>query len=164
MKLNPEFRSLSTVPRILVRFFCWCSGFIRVSPILYWISRIRWIQLEISQVWLKVTESFYVSPTHSWLFGVMVMTPDWISVGCEFEYRNFCFWKERPSLISPNFKFKIGKTQLLVSFAETTCDVNYWLFGQWSRSKIYNLPPNAHLTRCQTLTFPTGFWNFSWRC
>ena len=28
------------------------------------------------------------------------MTPYLESVGCEFEYRTFCFWKERPSLIS----------------------------------------------------------------
>ena len=36
----------------------------------------------ISQAWLKVTEIFSVSPI---LFGVMVMTPDWESVDCEFE-------------------------------------------------------------------------------
>ena len=62
---------------------------------------------------VKVTESFSVSPTHSFLFGVMVMTPDGESVGCEFEYRNFCFWKERPtcSLISLSLNFKIGKTK-----------------------------------------------------
>ena len=45
----------------------------------------------ISQALLKVTESFSVSPTHSWLFGVMVMTSDWESVGCKFEHRNFGF-------------------------------------------------------------------------
>ena len=28
------------------------------------------------------------------------MTPESESVGCEFKYRNFCFWKENPSLIS----------------------------------------------------------------
>ena len=38
----------------------------------------------ISQARLKFTEGFSVSPTHSWLCGVMVMTPDWKSVGCEF--------------------------------------------------------------------------------
>ena len=38
-----------------------------------------------------------VSPTHSWLFGVMVMIPDYESVGCELKYRDF--WK-RHSLIS----------------------------------------------------------------
>ena len=54
----------------------------------------------ISQAWLKAIESFSVSPTHSWFFGVMVMTPDWESVGCGFEYMYFSFWKERPSLIS----------------------------------------------------------------
>ena len=30
----------------------------------------------------------------------MVITPDWESVGCEFEYKDSCFWKERPSVIS----------------------------------------------------------------
>ena len=55
----------------------------------------------ISQAWWKVTESFAVSPTHSCLFGVMVMGPDWESVGCTFEYRNYiCLSNERPSLIS----------------------------------------------------------------
>ena len=45
----------------------------------------------ISQASLKVTESFSMSPTHSGLCGVVVMTSDWESVGCKFEYRNFCF-------------------------------------------------------------------------
>ena len=39
-------------------------------------------------------------PTHSWLYAVMVITPNLELVGCEFEYRKFCFWKERTSLIS----------------------------------------------------------------
>ena len=43
---------------------------------------------------------FSVSPTHSWFFGVIVATLDWESVGCGFKYRNFCFQKERFSLIS----------------------------------------------------------------
>ena len=54
----------------------------------------------ISQTWWKVTESLPVAPTNSWLFGVMVMTLDWESIGCEFKYRHFCFSKERSSLIS----------------------------------------------------------------
>ena len=45
----------------------------------------------ISQALLKATESFSVSNAHSWLCGVVVMTPDWESVGCEFKYRDFCF-------------------------------------------------------------------------
>ena len=44
-------------------------------------------------------ESFSASPTHSLLCGVVVMTPDWESVGCEFKYRNAFFLKEKPSLI-----------------------------------------------------------------
>ena len=42
----------------------------------------------ISQAWLKVAESFSLSPTQSWLFGVMVVTPDLESVGCEKDYSN----------------------------------------------------------------------------
>ena len=75
----------------------------RQSTILYWIismGRIRWIKLE----------SFRMPASYSWLFGVMFMTPDWESVGCEFEYRNLYFLKERLSLISLT-EFKIGKTQ-----------------------------------------------------
>ena len=42
-----------------------------------------------------------MSPTHSWLFGVMVKTLDLESVGCELRYMiSFVFWKEKPSLIS----------------------------------------------------------------
>ena len=48
----------------------------------------------------KLSVSFSVSPTHSWLSGVMVKTPDWESVDCELKYRDFCFWKERSSVIS----------------------------------------------------------------
>ena len=54
--------------------------------------------IRISHAWLKVTESFSVSPTHRWLFDVMVMTPDLKSVGCDAGI--FVFWKEKPSLIS----------------------------------------------------------------
>ena len=61
----------------------------------------------ISQARLKETESFSVSPTHSWLCGVVTMTPDWESVG------NFCFWKEKPSLISLILNTKSEKTRLI---------------------------------------------------
>ena len=47
--------------------------------------------------------------SHSWLFGVMVMTRDRELVGCEFEYMNFCFWKEKPNLISLILKTKSEK-------------------------------------------------------
>ena len=46
----------------------------------------------ISQAWLKVTESFSLSPTQSCLSGIMVMTPDWESVGCEFKYSTGIFF------------------------------------------------------------------------
>ena len=41
-----------------------------------------------------------MSPTHSLLYGEVVKTPDLESVGLGFKYRNFCPWKEKPSLIS----------------------------------------------------------------
>ena len=55
----------------------------------------------ISQAWLKVTESFSMSPNHSWLCGVVVMNPDWESVGCEFKYSDILFFgKKKSSLIT----------------------------------------------------------------
>ena len=36
----------------------------------------------ISQAWLKATESFSVSPNHSWLFDVMIMNIVQESLGC----------------------------------------------------------------------------------
>ena len=49
-------------------------------------------------------------PTHSWLCGVVVMVPDWESVGCEFKYRNFfVFGKEKPSLICLILNTKLEK-------------------------------------------------------
>ena len=75
-----------------------------LDPIVFFLFCIRLAELvnstKISQAWLKVTESFSVSSTHSWLCGVVVKTPDLESVGCEFKYRIFCFWKEKSSLIS----------------------------------------------------------------
>ena len=54
----------------------------------------------ISQARLKTTERSYVSPTHSWLCGVVVKTPDWESVGNELKYRNFrIFFGKKASLI-----------------------------------------------------------------
>ena len=52
-----------------------------------------------------VTESFSVSPTHSWLCGVVVKVPDWESVGCEYV---FVFAKK----VQSNFKYKIGKNMI----------------------------------------------------
>ena len=43
---------------------------------------------------MRATEIFSVFPTHSWLSGVVVKTPDKESVGCEFKYTNFCFWEK----------------------------------------------------------------------
>ena len=40
-----------------------------------------------------------MSSTRSWFFGVVVITSDSELLGCELEYNNFCFWKERLSLI-----------------------------------------------------------------
>ena len=56
-----------------------------------------------------------MSPTHSWLCGVVLKTPDWESVGCEFKYRIFCFWKEKPSLISLILNTKSEKHVYLIN-------------------------------------------------
>ena len=57
-----------------------------------------------------------MTPTHSWLFGVMFMTPDSESVGFEFKYWNFCSWKDRPSLSSLILNSKLEKkTNVLLS-------------------------------------------------
>ena len=66
----------------------------------------------ISQTWLKVPESFSVSPTLSWLCGIVGITPDWESVGCKFKYRNI-FGKEKPSLVSLNLNKKSENTILV---------------------------------------------------
>ena len=48
------------------------------------------------------------------LVGVMVMTPGWESVGCEFKYSAgiFRFLEERPSLISRILNTKMEKTRM----------------------------------------------------
>ena len=33
--------------------------------------------------------------SHSWLCGVVVKTPDWESVGCEFKYSNFLYLERK---------------------------------------------------------------------
>ena len=60
----------------------------RVFPILYWISTctIRWIQLESVKHDWRLLKALCVSPTHSWIFNVIVMTPDWESEGYEFKF------------------------------------------------------------------------------
>ena len=54
--------------RIYLRCLFLCLSFQinnSVFPILYWISLISRIsRTRISEAWLKVTESFFVSPTH----------------------------------------------------------------------------------------------------
>ena len=73
----------------------------------------------ISQAWLKVTENFSMSPTHSWLFGVVVMTPDWESVGCEFKYSDILFFgKKKSSLISLILNTKSEKHDCLHFYTE----------------------------------------------
>ena len=60
---------------------------IRVFPILQWISSIgwiRWIQPESVEHDWRFLKAL-LSATYSWLIGVMVMTPDWEPVGCEFK-------------------------------------------------------------------------------
>ena len=78
-----------------------------VFPILYLISlisKIRWIQLNQSSITEGNWKLFCICHTQLAL---------WYNGDCEFKYRNFCFWKKRPSRISLNFNCKIGKTQIL---------------------------------------------------
>ena len=51
------------------------------------------------------SESFSVSPTDSWLCGVVVKTPD---LGVQIQ-DFFCLWKEKPSLISLILNTKLDK-------------------------------------------------------
>ena len=62
----------------------------------WWGSKLRPIMLQTNAL---LTELCWFG-SHSWLFGIMVITSDWESMGYVFKYRNFCFWKEGPSLIS----------------------------------------------------------------
>ena len=65
---------------------------IHVFPILYWISLIN----RTNQAWLKAIESIYFCVSHSqlviWHYGY----DSSLKIS---SLRNFCFWKERPSLI-----------------------------------------------------------------
>ena len=45
------------------------------------------------------SERFSVYPTHSWLYGVVFMTPHWESVGWGFKYWNFWDFFEKKSLV-----------------------------------------------------------------
>ena len=54
-----------------------------------------------------------MSITHSWLSGVVVKTP-------EFKYMNFCFWKERPSLISLILNLKYEKPKYVLFYGNTS--------------------------------------------
>ena len=60
-----------------------------IFPILYWIrliKRISWISTRATQVWMKAIKNFSVSPTESWLFGVIfLMYGFWSSVGWKFK-------------------------------------------------------------------------------
>ena len=70
---------------------------LRTFPLAFPIFVLDWLIGRI--MWIQRENYFSVSPIHSWLFGVMVMTPVWESVGCEFKYRNVCSCKQSPSLI-----------------------------------------------------------------
>ena len=63
---------------------------------------------------MKATESFSVSPTHSWLSGVVVMTPDMgISRLC-VQIQEFVgvFGKKSLDLISLILNIKLEKTRI----------------------------------------------------
>ena len=73
---------------------------------LFCIRLAEWVELgEFNQNQSSMTDRL-LSPTHSWLCGVVVMTPDWESVGWGEGGSNairgilFIFWKEKSSLIS----------------------------------------------------------------
>ena len=87
----------------------------------------------ISQEWLKVTESFSVSPTHSWLFGVMFMTPDWESVVCEFE---FLFLERKYSLIS-----LILKTRMFALFILEAAITTHFVWPMYKHYWFDLIPP-----------------------
>ena len=63
----------------------------RVFPILYkirWISWIRWIQLESVKHNWRLLKAFLCLSLTVGSCGIVVKTPDWESVGCDFKYRN----------------------------------------------------------------------------
>ena len=67
-----------------------------VFSILYyinWTSRIRWIQLESVKHDWRLLKAFLCLILKVGSVGVMVMTPDWESVG--WEYKNFKFFEEK---------------------------------------------------------------------
>ena len=61
----------------------------------------------------RLLKAFLCLPLTVGSVGVMVMTPDWESVGCEFKYSTgiFSFLKEKPSLINLILNTKSEKKQ-----------------------------------------------------
>ena len=61
-----------------------------------------------------------MTPTHIWLCGVVVKTPDWKSVGWGSSTGLFVFWKGKPSIISPLLNTKLEKCECTVNFRAPT--------------------------------------------
>ena len=73
------------------------------------------------------------------------MTLDRESVCCEFEYMNFCFWKEKPSLISLILNTKSQKREWLLG-------VWYNLFRCWLNLLLLNTSwTRMHSSRMRTV-------------
>ena len=72
--------------------------------------------------------------------GVMVMTPDWESVGCEFDTGIFSFLKEKPGLIRLISNTKSEKTRMF----------EFWFrLRAFNSTKVFLL----HWTGCKFLHF-----------
>ena len=70
------------------------------------------MKLEIvKQDWRLLKAFLY--PTHSWLFGVVVIMADYESVGCKFKHHKGLFNFEVIFVIISSIGFKIGQTQLV---------------------------------------------------
>ena len=92
-----------------------------------------------------------MSSTHSWLCGVVVMTPDWEPVICNFEYRHFChfcFVKEKPSTISLILDFNRKN-----SIRRGAVAIFTWLFLYLNQIKLVTM---AKWVACQTAEQEVG--------
>ena len=63
---------------------------------------------------MKATESFSISPIHTWLFGVVVMMAHLWSVGCEFKLHKGLFNLEVFCHQISGIRLKLGKTQITI--------------------------------------------------
>ena len=92
-------------------------------------------------------------PTHSWLCGVVVVTPDWES-GCEFKYRNFSFFEREVWSNLSNFKYKIGKTRVFNILKSL-----FFVPFLFNKSRLESAGILYH-SECYTLTLPRPYVRF----